>query len=85
LKVALFRRLPRGLGLTAEGEALLPAVTQSFDRMAELLERFEDGYVREVLTVGAVGTFAVGWLLPRLPSLRELYPQIQLRLTTEAV
>jgi LysR family transcriptional regulator of beta-lactamase len=82
LKVALFRRLPRGLGLTAEGEALLPAVTQSFDRMAELLERFEDGYVREVLTVGAVGTFAVGWLLPRLPSLRELYPQIQLRLST---
>ncbi len=82
LGVVLFKRLPRGLGLTAEGEALLPAVTESFDRMAQLLERFEGGYVREVLTVGAVGTFAVGWLLPRLAQLKERHPHIELRLST---
>ena len=82
LKVSLFKRLPRGLRLTAEGEALLPAVTESFDRMAELLDRFDGGYVREVLTLGAVGTFAVGWLLPRQPRLRERHPHIELRLST---
>ncbi len=35
-----------------------------------------------VLTLGAVGTFAVGWLLPRLPRLREHHPHIELRLST---
>lgn len=82
LEVTLFRRLPRGLGLTAEGEALLPVVSESFDRMSDLLERFGDGRVREVLTLGAVGTFAVGWLLPRLPALREAHPHLDLRLST---
>ena len=33
LKVTLFKRLPRGLRMTGEGEALLPVVTQSFDPM----------------------------------------------------
>ncbi|WP_443750695.1 LysR substrate-binding domain-containing protein [Asticcacaulis solisilvae] len=82
LEVTLFRRLPRGLGLTAEGEALLPVVSESFDRMSDLLERFGDGRVREVLTLGAVGTFAVGWLLPRLPGLREAHPHLDVRLST---
>lgn len=82
LNVILFKRLPRGLRVTAEGEALLPVLTESFDRMAELLDRFEDGMVREVVTVGAVGTFAVGWLLPRLARLRERHPHIELRLST---
>ncbi len=82
LNVKLFKRLPRGLRLTEEGEALLPAVSDSFDRMADMLDRFEGGYVREVLTLGAVGTFAVGWLLPRLGLLREKHPQLEVRLST---
>jgi LysR family transcriptional regulator of beta-lactamase len=82
LKVTLFKRLPRGLMMTGEGEALLPVVTQSFDRIADVLELFQDGHVREVLTVGAVGTFATGWLLPRLSGFRERYPYIELRLST---
>lgn len=82
LNVVLFKRLPRGLLVTAEGEALLPAVQESFDRMADVLERFEGGFVREVVTLGAVGTFATGWLLPRLGHLRERYPQLDVRLST---
>ena len=66
LGVTLFRRLPRGLMITAEGDSLLPVLRDSFDRMADAVERLRDGHVREVLTVGAVGTFAVGWLVPRL-------------------
>lgn len=82
LNVILFKRLPRGLMITAEGEALLPVLRDSFDRMADMLERFENGHVREVVMVGAVGTFAVGWLLPRLPAFREKYPHVDLRLST---
>lgn len=82
LGTPLFIRVPRGLRVTAEGEALLPALTESFDRMADLMERFENGYIREVLNLGAVGTFAVGWLLPRLPWLHERHPHIEIRLST---
>ena len=74
LTVTLFKRLPRGLMLTREGETLLPVVRESFDRIAHTLGQFEGGHYREVLTVGAVGTFAVGWLLPRLPDFQSRYP-----------
>jgi LysR family transcriptional regulator of beta-lactamase len=68
--------------LTREGETLLPVVRESFDRIAHTLGQFEGGHYREVLTVGAVGTFAVGWLLPRLPDFQRRYPFIDLRLST---
>jgi len=82
LGAALFRRLPRGLALTDEGLALLPSVRDSFDKLGDVLARFEGGRVLEVLSVGVVGTFAVGWLLPRLPAFREAHPFVDLRLFT---
>ena len=82
LGVPLFRRLPRGLALTEEGEALLPVLTDSFHRIASTLERFEGGRLREVLTLGAVGTFVIGWLLPRLGDFHALHPFVDLRLLT---
>lgn len=82
LGVQLFQRLPRGLKITAEGEALLPVVTGSFDQLANTLERIEGGHVRELLFLGAVGTFAVGWLLPRLPDFQRQFPFVDVRLST---
>jgi len=82
LNVTLFKRLPRGLMLTREGETLLPVLRESFDRIAHTLGQFEGGHYREVLRVGAVGTFAVGWLLPRLADFQRRYPFIDLRLST---
>jgi predicted transcriptional regulator len=52
LNITLFKRLPRGLMLTNEGETLLPVLRDCFDRIAQTLERFEEGHFREVLTVG---------------------------------
>lgn len=80
--VPLFRRLPRGLALTDEGLALLPVLAESFGRMGSVLEQFRDGQFREVLTVGAVGTFAVGWLIPRLRHFQQAHPFIDFRLFT---
>jgi len=82
LGVSLFRRLPRGLALTDEGLALLPVVAQSFGRIADVLGQFEHGRRREVLTVGVVGTFAVGWLMSRLREFQHNHPFIDLRLLT---
>ncbi|GKS96324.1 LysR family transcriptional regulator [Acidovorax sp. SUPP2825] len=78
----LFRRLPRGLALTDEGLALLPVLADAFGRIAGALEQFSDTRPREVLTVGAVGTFAVGWLLPRLREFQQACPFVDLRLLT---
>lgn len=82
LGVQLFRRLPRGLALTDEGLALVPTLADSFDRIAELIEGIADGAPAQLLSVAAVGTFASGWLLPRLPAFRAAHPRIDLRLFT---
>lgn len=82
LGVPLFRRLPRGLALTDEGQALLPMLSDSFGRLGTILEQFRDGAYRELLTVAAVATFAVGWLLPRLDAFRREHPFVDLRLMT---
>lgn len=82
LGATLFRRLPRGLALTDEGQALLPELREAFGRLGQAIERFEGGRMREVLAVGAVGTFAVGWLLPRLADFQAACPFVDLRLST---
>lgn len=82
LGVTLFRRLPRGLALTDEGAALVPVLMDAFERIGATLDRFADGRYHEVLTVGVVGTFATGWLLPRLPAFTAANPAVDLRILT---
>ena len=85
LRVPLFRRVPRGLALTDEGIALLPTLAEAFARIAASLEGFgkdRGARPREVLSVGVVGTFAVGWLLPNLRAFQLAHPLIDLRIFT---
>jgi LysR family transcriptional regulator of beta-lactamase len=82
LGAPLFRRLPRGLILTDEGAALVPMLIDTFDRMGATLERFASGRLRDIVNVGAVGTFATGWLLPRVPEFEALHPYVDLRIMT---
>ncbi|MCG7400840.1 LysR family transcriptional regulator [Caballeronia zhejiangensis] len=82
LGTPLFRRVPRGLSVTDEGRALLPVLSDAFGRIEAVLKQFEGGHFHEVLTVGVVGTFAVGWLMPRMKAFRETHPFVELRLFT---
>ncbi|MEG2805004.1 LysR family transcriptional regulator [Stenotrophomonas sp.] len=82
LGVSLFNRLPRGVALTDEGARLYPVLNEAFDRIAVSLDRFVGGHFREVLGVGVVGTFATGWLLPRLAEFSAQHPDIELRVQT---
>ncbi len=82
LGAPLFRRLPRGLALTDEGAALVPMLNDTFDRMTATLDRFAGGRLRDIVNVGVVGTFATGWLLPRLPEFEALHPYVDLRIMT---
>ncbi len=82
LGLKLFNRTPKGLILTSEAEALLPVLTSSFDRIGGVLDRFLDGRYEETINVGAVTTFAVGWLAKHLPEFESLHPGISVRLFT---
>jgi LysR family transcriptional regulator, regulator of gene expression of beta-lactamase len=82
LGFALFRRLPRGVALTDEGLALAPSIRDAFDRMGSTLDRFGGGRYHEVVTLGAVSTFANGWLLPRFNQFAERHPAVDLRIMT---
>ena len=79
---ALFRRTARGLVLTDEGATLAPTVADSFARMERLIDAFQEDGPMQVLTVGVVGTFAIGFLLERLAEFRAQHPRIELRLMT---
>lgn len=82
LGVPLFRRLPRGLALTDEGLALVPALSDAFLRIRAALDRFDREHVKEVITLGCIGTFAAGWLLQNLADFESQYPHIEVRLLT---
>lgn len=81
-KACLFHRLSRGLALTDEGHVLVPVLAEMFDRVGATLDQYGEGRFRELLKVGVVGTFATGWLLPRLDIFARAHPSIDLRIST---
>lgn len=81
LGARLFHRLPRGLALTDDGQALVPVLAETFDRIGATLDRFADGRFQYVLNIGVVGTFATGWLLARLDDFAATHPHIDLRVS----
>jgi LysR family glycine cleavage system transcriptional activator len=76
LGIALFRRLPRSLHLTDEGQALLPELRDAFDRLARAIDRLGERTERGRLTVSLLTTFALSWLVPRLPRFNQLHPAV---------
>lgn len=81
----LFRRLSRGMALTADGEALQGAFGPALDGIATAAwrHRNRDGEpASTVLRVNALATFSLRWLLPRLSLFRRDHPGIEVQLTT---
>jgi len=82
LGLKLFRRLPRGLLLTDEGQTLLPELREAFDRLAAAVERAHAERRGGHLSISLVATFALSWLVPRLPRFHAACPATELRLAT---
>ena len=88
LGATLFRRHPRGLLLTEQGELLFKATSEMSERLDQAGARIRDahdevwGDLKVTTTVG-LGTT---WLIPRFGRLFERYPDLSLDLNmTEAV
>jgi DNA-binding transcriptional LysR family regulator len=82
LGIKLFRRLPRRLLLTDEGQALLPDLRDAFNRVALAVERISARGATGLLTVSSMTTIVMTWLVPRLPRFQAAHPEIDVRLTT---
>lgn len=76
---ALFRRLNRTIRLTEAGERMAPMLTQALDMMAAATRVVVEGAGAPVLNVATFDSFTSLWLLPRLPTLRALRPDIDIR------
>lgn len=81
---ALFVRGHRSLTPTAAATALLARVAPAFDEIALAVAALRSGGrpPQAVLTVDVTPTFAMHWLIPRLPAFRAAHPEVGLRLVT---
>lgn len=79
LGFALFERHARGLHITPQGAALLPALRQGFEQMVSAADRAmrQNGVIRL-----KAPTCAMRWLVPRLVALERQRPELHVALTT---
>lgn len=84
LGVALLERRHRAVVPTREGLALAARLSPALDEIAAALSACGPGQRSSAmaLTVDVTPTFALHWLMPRLPSFHREYPEIVLSLRT---
>lgn len=80
LRQPLFLRRPRGLELTKSGAAYLPKVQDALQRLAIGTREVFGGRRNAALTVRCAVSFAVNWLMPRLPDFLGRHPGKTVRL-----
>ena len=82
LGVRLFVRTSRNAVPTEAGAALLSETGPALERLAAAAEQVHERRFAEPLRVSALPTFAMRWLIPRLPAFRREHPEIDVRLIT---
>lgn len=82
LGIKLFERRNTDLRLTEEGSQYLTALSQVFDLVEASTARVAGKSERSTINLRAYATFAMRWLIPRLPRFRCLHPEIMIDLKT---
>ena len=73
----LFLRSGRKLELTQEGRSYLDSITSSLNQIARATEQVK-GATEAKLRLAVYSSFAVYWLIPRLPNLKRQFPNLEL-------
>jgi len=81
LGVQLFRDLPRGVELTLVGQTYLERVLPALDMIAEATDDLAKVPTGRV-TVSSEPLIAERFIIPRLASFQQAYPEIEIRLET---
>jgi DNA-binding transcriptional LysR family regulator len=86
LGVPLFERHTRGVALTDHGVDLLTDVSAALSRLASATERLRaprsTRRVSGLVRINALSSFALRWLLPRLAQFQQLYPSVEVKVST---
>jgi LysR family D-serine deaminase transcriptional activator len=80
----VFVRLTRRLELTIEGARLLATLNDSFAQIFSELDDIRFNELRGELYIGASPNFALAWLMPRLPSFQQQYPNLNVKIRIKA-
>ena len=83
LGVKLFVRAARGVVLTAEGQRLAQVVAHSYGEVDEVLTHLQAGRIGGTVRLRSIPSFLEKWLMPRLPQLRDTYPDLSFRFVAE--
>jgi LysR family glycine cleavage system transcriptional activator len=79
----LFLRTSRNAVLTQVGTDLLAEAGPALDRLAAAAQRLQNRRLPAgVLRVSALPTFAMRWLIPRLPDFQRHHPGLELQIVT---
>jgi LysR family transcriptional regulator, glycine cleavage system transcriptional activator len=79
----LFERLPRGLALSLAGEAYLPVVAESFERLSRGTAALFGGTADpDRLSLRSAAGFARFWLIPKLPRFLDVHPEVTVRISS---
>ncbi len=81
----LFERLPNGLALTPQGDAIYPSISAGFEHFEAamtLLPRPAQA-AAQVLVVSALPSFTQEWLMPRLVDFRARWPDVDVLIQTD--
>jgi LysR family glycine cleavage system transcriptional activator len=82
LRRPLFVRLPsKGVALTALGQRYAAAISQALDQLNDATTRALRPDGADILTVSTLPSFALSWLIPRLGSLKERHPNLEMRVS----
>lgn len=78
---ALFVRQARGLALTPFGLRLQQVTSEPLSRLAQGIEALR--HATDPLQVTCSSSFAMLWLMPRLPRLHRSHPELEIKLIAE--
>ncbi|MGL4575332.1 MAG: LysR substrate-binding domain-containing protein [Burkholderiaceae bacterium] len=76
----LFIRKTRALELTPAGRSLARQVRHTLDALDACVEELRGGQTRKRVTVTTFPSFSSLWLIPRLPELARIVPDVDLRI-----
>lgn len=74
----LFLRENRALVLTSQGQRLFASVSQGLGSIAQTVGDISAAERKDTLVVSCSTIMATEWLLPRLPTLRALHPELKI-------
>jgi LysR family transcriptional regulator, glycine cleavage system transcriptional activator len=81
LGIQLFRREPREIVLTSEGERYLEVISSSLARINEATQLLTGRRGVKLVRIRGYITFSMNWLIPRIGQFQEGNPDIEVQLT----